>query len=173
VRSRAACPATMSCASFGSDEEHQAIVGPWPRRALRDPGATRSGRYAIRALRAPGATRAGRCGGGERFLYFRHSSDEPTIRRFLLEQAGNDVEAGLTLGQIEIHPIERDRFRIDPEAMIASRRPTRAPPRATATARLREHRGYKDHRADAARIPSVLRARLRQRSACEDRRKSF
>ncbi len=85
-------PGDHVCASFGSDEEHQAIVGRYARQALRR---------------------------GERFLYFLHSSDEATIRRYL-ELAGIDVEAGIALGQIELRPVQHDRCTIDPEAIIAS-----------------------------------------------------
>lgn len=85
-------PGDHVCASFGSDEEHQAIVGRYARQALRR---------------------------GERLLYFLHSSDDATIRRYL-ELAGIDVEAGIALGQIELRPVEHDRSTIDPEAIIAS-----------------------------------------------------
>lgn len=85
-------PGDHACASFGSDEEHQAIVG----------------RYAHAAL----------CRGA-RFLYLRHSSDDATIRRYL-EAEGIDVEAGLALGQIELREVRHDRYAIDPEAIIAS-----------------------------------------------------
>lgn len=85
-------PGDHACASFGSDEEHQAIVG----------------RYAHAAL----------CRGA-RFLYLRHSSDDATIRRYL-EAEGIDVEAGLALGQIELREVRHDRYTIDPEAIIAS-----------------------------------------------------
>lgn len=85
-------PGDHVCASFGSDEEHQAIVGRYARQALRR---------------------------GERLLYFLHSSDDATIRRYL-ELAGIDVEAGIALGQIELRPVEHDRYTIDPEAIIAS-----------------------------------------------------
>jgi hypothetical protein len=79
------------CASFGSDEEHQAIVGRYARQALRR---------------------------GERFLYYAHSSDDATIRTYLAQE-GIDVEAGLALGQIEIRRIEYDREPIDPAAIVA------------------------------------------------------
>lgn len=85
-------PGDHVCASFGSDEEHRAIVGRAARQALRR---------------------------GERFLYFMHSSDDETIRRYL-ELEGIDVQAGLALGQIELRRSEHDRYPIDPEAIIAS-----------------------------------------------------
>ncbi len=85
-------PGDHVCASFGSDEEHQAIVGRYARQALRR---------------------------GERFLYFRHSSDEATIRR-CIEMVGIDVEAGIALGQIHLRPVKHDRYAIDPEAIVAS-----------------------------------------------------
>lgn len=84
-------PGDHACVSFGSDEEHQAIVGRYARRALRR---------------------------GERFLYFAHSSDDATIRWYL-DEAGIDVEAGLALGQIGLRRVEHDRHRIEPEAIIA------------------------------------------------------
>lgn len=85
-------PGDHVCASFGADEEHQAIVGRYAREALRR---------------------------GERFLYLMHSSGDATIRRYL-ELEGIDVEAGLALGQIELRRVEHDRCTIDPEAIIAS-----------------------------------------------------
>lgn len=85
-------PGDHVCASFGSDEEHQAIVGGYARQALRR---------------------------GERFLYFMYASDDTTIRRYL-ELEGIDVEAGLALGQIELREIELDCYTIDPGAIIAS-----------------------------------------------------
>jgi len=84
-------PGDHVCASFGSDEEHQAIVGRYARQALRR---------------------------GERFLYHAHSSDGATIRAYLAQE-GIDVEAGLALGQIEIRRIEYDREPIDPAAIVA------------------------------------------------------
>ncbi len=85
-------PGDHVCVSFGSDAEHQAIVGRYARQALRR---------------------------GERFLYLLHSSSAATIRRYL-EHDGIDAEAGLALGQIELRAVEHDRNAIDPEAMIAS-----------------------------------------------------
>jgi hypothetical protein len=84
-------PGDHVCASFGSDEEHQAIVGRYARQALRR---------------------------GERFLYHAHSSDDATIRAYLAKE-GIDVEAGLALGQIEIRRIAHDRGPIDPAAIVA------------------------------------------------------
>ncbi|MGH2898163.1 MAG: MEDS domain-containing protein [Solirubrobacteraceae bacterium] len=91
-------PGDHVCASFGSDEEHQALVGRYARQALRR---------------------------GERLLYLVHSSDGATIRRYL-EQEGIDVEAGLALGQIEIRRVEHDRSAIEPEAMVAALQADRA-----------------------------------------------
>jgi anti-anti-sigma regulatory factor len=85
-------PGDHVCASFGSDDEHQAIVSGYARQALRR---------------------------GERFLYFVHSSDDARIRTYL-ELEGIDVEAGLGVGQIEIRRSDHDRDRIDPEAIIAA-----------------------------------------------------
>jgi hypothetical protein len=85
-------PGDHVCASFGSDEEHQAIVGRYARQALRR---------------------------GERFLYLAHSSDDARIRTYL-EQEGIDVDAAVAVGEIEIRRIEHDRGRIDPEAIIAA-----------------------------------------------------
>lgn len=84
-------PGDHVCASFGSDDEHQAIVELSARQALRR---------------------------GERFLYYLHSSEDVTIRRYLAE-AGIDVEAGLAMGQIELRPVQHDRYSIDPEAIVA------------------------------------------------------
>ncbi len=84
-------PGDHVCASFGSDEEHQAIVGRYARQALRR---------------------------GERLLYLAHASDNATIRRYM-ESEGIDVEAGLALGQIELRRVEHDRERIDPAALVA------------------------------------------------------
>jgi hypothetical protein len=85
-------PGDHVCASFGSDEEHQAIVGRCARQALRR---------------------------GERFLYLALSSGETRIRAYL-EQEGIDVEAAVAVGEIEIRRIEHDRGRIDPDAIIAA-----------------------------------------------------
>ena len=84
-------PGDHVCASFGSDAEHQAIVGRYARQALRR---------------------------GERFLYHAHSSDDATIHAYLAQE-GIDVEAGLALGQIEICRIAYDRAPIDPAAIVA------------------------------------------------------
>jgi len=85
-------PGDHVCASFGSDEEQQAIVARYARQALRR---------------------------GERFLYLAHSSDDARIHT-CLEQEGIDVEAGVAVGQIKIRRIERDQERIDPDAIIAA-----------------------------------------------------
>jgi hypothetical protein len=79
------------CASFGSDDEHAAIVA----------------RYACEAL-----------GRNDRFLYFAHHSDVATIRTYL-EEAGIDVEARVAGGQLAIRRIEVGK-RVDPEAIIAA-----------------------------------------------------
>lgn len=84
-------PGDHVCSSFGSDEEHEAIVGRYGRQAVRR---------------------------GERLLYLTHSSDAARIRGYL-EQEGVDVEAAVAIGQIEIRPIEHDRGPIDSEAIIA------------------------------------------------------
>ncbi|HUR84398.1 MAG TPA: MEDS domain-containing protein [Solirubrobacteraceae bacterium] len=85
-------PGDHVCATFGSDDEQQALVARYARQALRR---------------------------SERFLYFAHRSDESTIRSYLSE-AGIDVDAGLALGQIEIRRIEDDGEILDPEATIAA-----------------------------------------------------
>jgi anti-anti-sigma regulatory factor len=85
-------PGDHVCASFGSDEEHRAILA----------------RYAYEALAR-----------NERFLYLAHRSDDATIHGCLAE-AGIDVEAGLAQRQIVIRRIERAPRRIDPEAIIAT-----------------------------------------------------
>jgi uncharacterized membrane protein/anti-anti-sigma regulatory factor len=85
-------PGDHVCASFGSDEEHGAIVGCYARQALRR---------------------------GARLLYLLHASDDVTIRRHLAD-AGIDVEAGIALGQIELRPLEQTGDTIDPEAMLAA-----------------------------------------------------
>lgn len=85
-------PGDHVCASFGSDDEQQAIVGRYARHVLRR---------------------------GERFLYLAHSSDERTIRRYL-EEEGIDAGAGIALGQIEIRPFALDRGPLDPEALVAA-----------------------------------------------------
>jgi hypothetical protein len=83
-------PGDHVCASFGSDEEHQALVGRYARQALRR---------------------------GERFLYFAHASHEATIRTYL-EREGIDAEAGLALGQIEIRRVAHHAGPLDTEAMV-------------------------------------------------------
>ncbi len=85
-------PGDHVCATFGSDDEQQALVGRYARQALRR---------------------------NERFLYSAHRSDEPAIRSYLSEE-GIDVDAGLALGQIEIRRIEDDGEILDPEATIAA-----------------------------------------------------
>lgn len=85
-------PGDHVCASFGSDEEHRAIVARYARQALAR---------------------------NERFLYLAHSSDDATIHACLAE-AGIDVEAGLARRQIVIRRIDRVPKRIDPEVIIAT-----------------------------------------------------
>ncbi len=85
-------PGDHVCTSYGSDEEHRAIVGRYARQALRR---------------------------GERFLYLAHASDDATIRAYL-EHEGIDVAAGEALGQIQILRATRSRALIDPEAIVAS-----------------------------------------------------
>lgn len=85
-------PGDHVCASFGSDDEQQAIVGRYARQALRR---------------------------GERLLYLTHSSDERTIRRYL-EEEGIDAGAGIALGQIEIRPFAPQRGALDPDALVVA-----------------------------------------------------
>lgn len=85
-------PGDHVSASFGSDEEHRAIVGRYARQALRR---------------------------GERFLYLAHSVDERTICRHL-EEEGIDAGAGIALGQIQIRPFAVERGPLDPEALVAA-----------------------------------------------------
>ncbi|MGH2943449.1 MAG: MEDS domain-containing protein, partial [Solirubrobacteraceae bacterium] len=85
-------PGDHVCASYGSDAEHQALVGRYARAALRR---------------------------GERFLYLAHSSGEATIRAYL-EEEGIDVVAGRWIGQIVIRHVQHGRDRIDPEAIVAT-----------------------------------------------------
>jgi len=84
-------PGDHACASFGSDEEHQAIVG----------------RYAGQALERR-----------ERLLYLAHTSDDGAIHR-VLEEEGIDVEAALALGQIEIRRVVQE-GPVDPEALVTA-----------------------------------------------------
>lgn len=90
-------PGDHVCVRFGSDDEHQGIVG----------------RYASQALHC-----------GDRLLYFAHLSDEWTIRAYL-DEAGIDAAAGLALGQIQIRPIEHSSDSFDPEALAANLRTDR------------------------------------------------
>jgi anti-anti-sigma regulatory factor len=85
-------PGDHVCASYGSDDEHQAIVAGCARQALRR---------------------------NERFLYLADRSDDDTIRAYLAED-GIDLDAGRALGQIRIRRLEHGPARIDPEAMIAA-----------------------------------------------------
>jgi anti-anti-sigma regulatory factor len=85
-------PGDHVCASFGSDEEHSAILGRYARQALAR---------------------------NERFLYLADRSDDATIRASLAG-AGIDVDAGLAQRQIVIRRIERVPKRLDPEAIIAT-----------------------------------------------------
>jgi anti-anti-sigma regulatory factor len=85
-------PGDHVCASYGSDDEHQAIVAGYARQALRR---------------------------NERFLYLADRSDDATIRAYLAEE-GIDLDAGRALGQIRIRRLEHGAGRLDPEAMIAA-----------------------------------------------------
>lgn len=85
-------PGDHVCASFGSDDEQQAIVGRYARQALRR---------------------------GERFLHLAHSTDERTIRRFL-EEEGIDAGAGMALGQIEVRRFAPGPGPLEPEALVAA-----------------------------------------------------
>jgi hypothetical protein len=84
-------PGDHVCASYGSDDEHQAIVAGYARQALRR---------------------------NERFLYLADRSDDETIRAYLAQE-GIDLDAGRALGQIRIRRLEHGAGRLDPEAMIA------------------------------------------------------
>jgi hypothetical protein len=84
-------PGDHVCASYGSDDEHQAIVAGYARQALRR---------------------------NERFLYLADRSDDDTIRAYLAEE-GIDLDAGRARGQIRIRRLEHCPVRLDPEAMIA------------------------------------------------------
>lgn len=85
-------PGDHACASFGSDEEHRALVGRYARHALRR---------------------------GERLLYVTHATDAATVRGYLdAEQI--DVDAAMALGQIEIRRDEHARNGVDPEALVAA-----------------------------------------------------
>jgi anti-anti-sigma factor len=84
-------PGDHVCASFGSDDEHAAIVGGYAREAL---------------LR------------NARFLYLADRSDDATIRAHLAG-AGIDLDAGRATGQIKIRRFAAAPDRIDPEALIA------------------------------------------------------
>jgi anti-anti-sigma regulatory factor len=85
-------PGDHVCASFGSDDEQQAIVA----------------RYAGQALRR-----------NERLLYLADRSDDATIRAYLAED-GIDLDAGRARGQIVIRRFAREPGRTDPEALIAA-----------------------------------------------------
>jgi anti-anti-sigma regulatory factor len=85
-------PGDHVCASFGSDEEHRAILARYARQALAR---------------------------NERFLYLAHRSDDASIHACLAE-AGIDVEAGLAQRQIVIRRVDRVPKRIDPEVIIAT-----------------------------------------------------
>jgi hypothetical protein len=85
-------PGDHVCASFGSDEEHRAILARYARQALAR---------------------------NERFLYLAHRSDDASIHA-CLAGAGIDVDARLAERQIVIRRIEQAPKRIDPEAIIAT-----------------------------------------------------
>jgi hypothetical protein len=85
-------PGDHVCASYGSDDEHQAIVAGYARQALRR---------------------------NERFLYLADRSDDETIRAYLAEE-GIDLDASRAHGQIRIRRLEHGAGRLDPEAMIGT-----------------------------------------------------
>jgi anti-anti-sigma factor len=85
-------PGDHVCASFGSDEEHGAIVAGYARGALSR---------------------------NARFLYLADRSDDATLRRHLAG-AGIDLDAGVAQGQIKIRRCHRAPDRIDPDALIAT-----------------------------------------------------
>jgi anti-anti-sigma regulatory factor len=85
-------PGDHVCASFGSDDEHGAIVAAYARAAL---------------LR------------NARFLYLADRSDDATIRAHLAG-AGIDLDAGRAHGQIKIRRFARAPARIDPKTLIAT-----------------------------------------------------
>jgi anti-anti-sigma regulatory factor len=85
-------PGDHVCASYGSDDEHGAIVAGFARGALS-------------------------C--NARFLYLADRSDDATLRGYLAG-AGIDLDAGLARGQIKIRRCHRAPERIDPEAVIAT-----------------------------------------------------
>jgi anti-anti-sigma factor len=85
-------PGDHVCASFGSDDEHGAIVAGYARGALSR---------------------------NARFLYLADRSDDATLRGYLAG-AGIDLDAGLARGQIKIRRCRRAPDRIDPDALIAT-----------------------------------------------------
>jgi anti-anti-sigma factor len=85
-------PGDHVCATYGSDEEHGAIVAGFARGALSR---------------------------NARFLYLADRSDDATLRGYLAG-AGIDLDAGLARGQIKIRRCHRAPERIDPEALIAA-----------------------------------------------------
>lgn len=86
-------PGDHACASFGSDQEHRALVGRYARQALRR---------------------------GERLLYVAHATDEATVRGHL-EAEQIDVDAAVALGQIEIRrDVHAGGGAVDPEAIVAA-----------------------------------------------------
>jgi anti-anti-sigma factor len=85
-------PGDHVCASFGSDDEHGAIVAGFARGALAR---------------------------NARFLYLADRSDDATLRRYLAG-AGIDLDAGVAQGQIKIRRCHRTPDRIDPDALIAT-----------------------------------------------------
>lgn len=91
-------PGDHVCASYGSDDEHRALVGRFARQALRR---------------------------NERLLYLAHRSDEATIRSYLRDE-GIDVDAGVSLGQIELRRGDHGGDRIDPETLVAALQADRA-----------------------------------------------
>jgi anti-anti-sigma factor len=85
-------PGDHVCASFGSDEEHGAIVAGYARGALSR---------------------------NARFLYLADRSDDATLRRYLAG-GGIDLDAGVAQGQIQVRRCHRAPDRIDPDALIAT-----------------------------------------------------
>lgn len=79
------------CCSYGSDDQHQAIVGRHARDAIAR---------------------------GAQFFYFADRSDEGTVRDYL-DEAGVDCDAGLSSGQIQIMRWFVPDGDIDVDAMIS------------------------------------------------------
>lgn len=84
-------PGDHACASYGSDDEHRALVARYGRQAMRR---------------------------GERLLYLAQSSDDASVRR-ILAQEGIDVDTAIALRQIEVLAVADICEPFDPEAAIA------------------------------------------------------